>query len=149
MKNANCPLCDRIEKLRSGSDSKKIAEFSTSILVLGDYQFYRGSLCLILKDHVTELTHLSSGIYAEFLGEMVACARAMETICKPLKINYELLGNVCPHIHWHLFPRYKDDTQHRDPIWLRPDAEKKLDLSAKESGELVALFQRELKHLSI
>jgi diadenosine tetraphosphate (Ap4A) HIT family hydrolase len=37
---------------------------------------------------------------------------------RPHKLNYELLGNQVPHLHWHLFPRYRDDPEHLHPVWL-------------------------------
>ena len=40
---------------------------------------------------------------------MCLLARAIETAFRPHKLNYELLGNQVPHLHWHLFPRYADD----------------------------------------
>jgi diadenosine tetraphosphate (Ap4A) HIT family hydrolase len=32
-------------------------------------------------------------------------------------MNYELLGNQVPHIHWHLIPRLADDPEPRWPVW--------------------------------
>jgi diadenosine tetraphosphate (Ap4A) HIT family hydrolase len=36
-------------------------------------------------------------------------------------LNYELLGNQVPHLHWHLFPRYRDDPEALKPVWLALD----------------------------
>jgi diadenosine tetraphosphate (Ap4A) HIT family hydrolase len=33
-------------------------------------------------------------------------------------MNYELLGNLVPHIHWHLVPRLATDPALRSPIWM-------------------------------
>ncbi len=32
-------------------------------------------------------------------------------------MNYELLGNTNPSLHWHVIPRYKDDPRWGQPIW--------------------------------
>ena len=32
-------------------------------------------------------------------------------------MNYELLGNSDPHLHWHIIPRYKTDPRWGAPIW--------------------------------
>lgn len=34
-----------------------------------------------------------------------------------MKINYELLGNQLPHIHWHLIPRLSQDPAPLEPVW--------------------------------
>jgi diadenosine tetraphosphate (Ap4A) HIT family hydrolase len=36
-------------------------------------------------------------------------------------LNYELLGNQVPHLHWHLFPRYDADPDALKPVWLALD----------------------------
>jgi diadenosine tetraphosphate (Ap4A) HIT family hydrolase len=52
---------------------------------------------------------------------MCLVAKAIEETFNPLKLNYELLGNQVPHLHWHLFPRYKNDPETLMPVWLRLD----------------------------
>jgi len=44
------------------------------------------------------------------IEEMSIVPEAVSNIFRPDKINYELLGNGCPHIHWHLYTRVKGDT---------------------------------------
>jgi diadenosine tetraphosphate (Ap4A) HIT family hydrolase len=47
-------------------------------------------------------------------------------------MNYELLGNQVPHLHWHLFPRYADDPDRLKPVWLALDqAERDAALCAR------------------
>ena len=35
----------------------------------------------------------------------------LEKTFKPAHMNYSLLGNYFPHLHWHLIPRYKDKSK--------------------------------------
>ena len=53
-----------------------------------------------------------------FLDEMCLLSRAIEGAFGPHKMNYELLGNQVPHLHWHLFPRYKEDPARLKTVWL-------------------------------
>jgi diadenosine tetraphosphate (Ap4A) HIT family hydrolase len=53
-----------------------------------------------------------------FLNEMCLLARAIELAFQPRKLNYELLGNQVPHLHWHLFPRSGADPDVFKPVWL-------------------------------
>ena len=54
----------------------------------------------------------------EFLHEMAIVAEAVYNAFKPDKLNYELLGaGSGVHMHWHLFPRRKGDTETGGPVW--------------------------------
>lgn len=53
------------------------------------------------KQHGPELYHLESEFRAKHLMEMSIVAEAVCDLFQPDKLNYELLGNGCPHIHWH------------------------------------------------
>jgi len=43
--------------------------------------------------------------------------RALEAHLRPVKMNYDLLGNSLPHLHAHVLPRYADDPR---PGWPLP-----------------------------
>lgn len=56
---------------------------------------------------------------------MLTVARALISTYKPLKMNYETLGNSLPHLHTHLVPRFSDDPHPGEPFSLsakQPDA---------------------------
>ena len=42
---------------------------------------------------------------------------AVREIMQPDKINLASLGNVTPHLHWHVIPRFIDDKHYPNPIW--------------------------------
>ena len=48
---------------------------------------------------------------------MAEVAAAVMATFRPRKLNYELLGNSCPHLHWWLTPRYATDARPIGPIW--------------------------------
>jgi diadenosine tetraphosphate (Ap4A) HIT family hydrolase len=54
-------------------------------------------------------------------------ARALAEAYDAVKLNYELLGNLLPHIHWHLIPRRADDPIPRQPVWTLPHAPRALE----------------------
>jgi diadenosine tetraphosphate (Ap4A) HIT family hydrolase len=35
-------------------------------------------------------------------------------------MNVESLGNIVPHLHWHIVPRYVGDARWGMPIWTTP-----------------------------
>lgn len=106
---------------RSGTDPDLIWRFPHSVVVLGSWQYFHGYCVLISRTHAEELSQLDRTIREAFLAEMCLLAEALEEEFRPRKLNYELLGNQVPHLHWHLFPRYAEDPGHLKPVWVAID----------------------------
>ena len=114
----NCFVCDRIEKIKSGTNPYFVRELETGYVVIGDSQRIKGYTVFICKQHVTELHHLDKDTFSRFLQEMVLVAEAVYNAFKPDKLNYELIGKGnAQHMHWHIFPRYAGDTATGGPVW--------------------------------
>jgi diadenosine tetraphosphate (Ap4A) HIT family hydrolase len=96
-------------------------QFPHSLALLGPWQFYHGYCVLVARTHATELSRLDDATRRAYLDEMCLLARAIEETFRPHKLNYELLGNQVPHLHWHLFPRSADDPDALWPVWLALD----------------------------
>jgi diadenosine tetraphosphate (Ap4A) HIT family hydrolase len=133
-----------IERMRDGLFPDWIAELPRSWLMLGDAQFYRGYCLLLAKQHMTELHAMPRGEAHEVLDEILAVGRALAEVLKPLKLNYECLGNQEPHVHWHIFPRYLADPMRLSPVWARPESERKVALKESDRTELITAIRREL-----
>lgn len=93
----------------------RIAEFEHCYAMLNGDQFFPGYTLLFTKSHVTELFHMEPGVRGAVVEEVSRMAAALAAVYRPAKMNYELLGNMVPHMHWHLVPRQTDD-----PLWPRP-----------------------------
>jgi diadenosine tetraphosphate (Ap4A) HIT family hydrolase len=139
-----CGICSMIERIQGGAFPDWVAELPRSWLTLGDAQFYRGYCVLLAKRHATELHVMPRGEAHELLDEILAVGRTLAEVLKPLKMNYECLGNQEPHVHWHIFPRYLDDPMRLAPVWVRPEAERKVSLSAHDRTELMKAIRSEL-----
>jgi diadenosine tetraphosphate (Ap4A) HIT family hydrolase len=113
----NCPFCARLAKPDGWPAEDVVWRFPHSVAVLGAWQQYTGYCVLVSREHATELSQLGPA-RAAFLEEMSLLAAAIESCFRPLKLNYELLGNQVPHLHWHLFPRYITDPDRRRPVWF-------------------------------
>ena len=137
-----CGICSIIERSRAGTFPDLLAELPRSWLILGDAQFYRGYCLLLAKRHVTELHEMPRGEAHELLDELLAVGRTLAAVLKPLKLNYECLGNQEPHVHWHIFPRYTDDSMQPSPVWLRPEAERRVSLDERTRAELMAAIRQ-------
>ena len=95
----------------------RIADCGTSLAYLFEDQFFSGWTVLVLKRHATELFQLSTNERSELIEEVSMVGQALMEVFHAVKINYELLGNQLPHIHWHLIPRLTTDPAPRDPVW--------------------------------
>jgi diadenosine tetraphosphate (Ap4A) HIT family hydrolase len=109
-----CLICQRIEQINEGNNLNFVKELKTGYVVLGDYQYCRGYTLFLSKEHKTELHQLTMQNRLKHLQELALVAEAVYQAFRPKKLNYELMGNSHPHIHWHLFPRHED---HAKPIW--------------------------------
>ena len=67
---------------------------------------------------------------------------AIVAVCKPGHFNVESLGNLVPHLHWHVVPRYKNDGRWGQPIWA-PDvgAQPEKRLAPDDRAELLAALR--------
>src|SRR5436190_13487786 len=105
----DCLFCRKLGSLRELPADEVVWQFPHSVAFLGPWQFYRGYCVLVSRRHATELSQLNDAERRGYLDEMCLLAAAIEAVAQPHKLNYELVGNQVPHLHWHLFPRSKDD----------------------------------------
>ncbi len=147
-----CLICDRIQLIIEGNNPYFVTELETGYVVVGDYQYYRGYALFLCKSHCSELHELDPLFKLRFLKEMSIVAEAMYMVCRPLKLNYELLGNTDAHLHWHLFPRYIEDPQVRLPVWVTPKATRESDATRAvptETARYAALLRDEIQKVSV
>jgi len=142
-----CGICATIERVAARRFDDFIAELPRSWLILGDAQFYRGYCVLFAKRHASEMHLLPRSEAHELLDELLAVGKALSAAVHPLKLNYECLGNLEPHVHWHVFPRYAEDPMRLAPIWLRPEAERKLVLRDDDRRALIMSLRGEIARL--
>lgn len=95
----------------------KIADYSLSTGYLFEDQFFPGWTVLVLKKHATELFELNAQDRSMLMAEVSDMAFALQRAFMPTKINYALLGNQLPHIHWHIIPRLKEDPALGESVW--------------------------------
>ena len=113
----NCPMCETVADLNHGDRADLVWHFPHSVAFVGPWQFYTGYCLLAAREHATELSRLGPNRTA-FLNEMALLAEAVEACFRPHKLNCELLGNLVPHLHWHVFPRSAADPERLQPVWL-------------------------------
>lgn len=86
-------------------------------VVLVDDRDYPGFCRVIWHAHVKEMTDLADAERGHLMRVVFAVEAALRQALSPDKINLASLGNVTPHLHWHVIPRYREDPNFPDPIW--------------------------------
>lgn len=115
---ADCFICKRILDIKNGTNPYFVKELETGYVVISDFQFYKGYTIFLCKEHKRELHELDTEFKKKFLTEMSLVSEAVFSVFKPVKLNYELLGNTDAHLHWHIIPRYVGDPNPLKPIWV-------------------------------
>ena len=86
-------------------------------IVLINDQNYRGYCRVDLINHVKEMADLNEETRNEFMRVIFQIEKIIKEYLQPDKINLASLGNITPHLHWHIIPRYLSDNHFPDSIW--------------------------------
>ena len=86
-------------------------------IILVDDPKYLGYLRLILNTHVKEMSDLSFDDAMLVMASIIKIEAVIRKVYCPTKVNLASLGNVVPHLHWHIIPRYCNDMHYPNTIW--------------------------------
>jgi diadenosine tetraphosphate (Ap4A) HIT family hydrolase len=78
--------------------------------------FYR----VVLHAHVAEWSDLPEPAQVALMRVVNVVERALREHLQPTKINLAALGNVVPHLHWHVIARFDWDSHFPAPVWAAP-----------------------------
>jgi diadenosine tetraphosphate (Ap4A) HIT family hydrolase len=126
-----CPVCLR------GRPLDVVCELEAAWVTMNERAPMRGYACLVSKRHVVELHDLGESEGAAFMRDTQRLSRAIATVTGAVKLNYEIHGNTLPHLHVHVFPRYRGDPFEGGPIDPRA-----MTGPVYARGEFVALRER-------
>lgn len=109
----DCPLC------RAGQETPVWRDGSCRVIRIDD-PHYPGFCRVVWHEHVAEMTDLTGASQRHLLNVVLATEEALRQLMRPDKINLASLGNVVPHLHWHVIPRFRDDRHFPEPVWGTP-----------------------------
>lgn len=105
-----CELCDQ--------DGGEVVYRDAKLrVVLVEDAHYPGFCRVIWNAHVKEMTDLPQVDRIVFMNAVWQVEAAVCEVMHPDKINLASLGNMTPHLHWHVIPRYADDAHFPAPVW--------------------------------
>jgi len=134
-----CPMCTKWHD----EPDLRIAALEQCYVMLNRDQFFQGYCFVFTREHVTELFHLEKKVRAAVMAEVSSVAAVLYSSFAPAKINYELLGNMVPHMHWHVVPRFTTDPLWPRPIWSEPHTA--VALAAAEYAQRIKLIRSRLE----
>jgi diadenosine tetraphosphate (Ap4A) HIT family hydrolase len=117
-------------------------------LIWGDHQLsvvavdeaeYPGFTRVVWNAHVKEMTDLPAADRVRIMDVVWAVESAQREVMAPEKINLASFGNMTPHVHWHVIPRYRDDAHFPNPTWAVAQRASSADVLAARRALLPAL----------
>jgi diadenosine tetraphosphate (Ap4A) HIT family hydrolase len=101
-----------------------VCKLSVSSLYLARNQAYRGACALVYDPaHVTRPSELDLASWQRLCGDIWTVEAAVTHALQPDHVNIECLGNIVPHLHAWITPRYTSDPRWGGPIWTTSQAE--------------------------
>lgn len=142
VRGEGCPLCAEVASHAAANEhGAMVADLTVSRLRLAANQWVPGYCVLICTMHVREPHVLARADSVAFFEDLVRAGQAIETVYRPDKLNFQLLGNAVPHLHAHIVPRYYGDPAPHRP--LDPNLGHRL-LTASEAATQIAALQAAL-----
>lgn len=111
--SSTCPLC------RPASEAVIWHNAQLRVIDAGDER-YPGFTRVIWNDHVREMTDLAPEQRQALMSAVWLVELTQRTVLQPLKVNLAQFGNMVPHVHWHIIPRWENDPHFPDAIWATP-----------------------------
>lgn len=105
-----CELC-------AGDGGEVLYRDADLRIVLVDDAQHPGFCRVVWHAHVKEMTDLSPAARSAMMAAVWQVEAALREVMQPAKINLACLGNMTPHLHWHVIPRFADDAQFPAPVW--------------------------------
>ena len=107
---ATCPLCHPA--------NETVLWRNDTLRVIGvDGGLHPGLTRVIWQDHVKEMTDLPGAARALLMETVWRVEQTQRDILRPDKVNLAQLGNMAPHVHWHIIPRWACDSHFPEAIW--------------------------------
>ena len=72
---------------------------------------------VILNAHRKEMTDLTEAERTRLMRIVFVVERVLRDLLEPEKINLASFGNMVPHLHWHIIPRFAGDPHFPNPVF--------------------------------
>jgi len=109
----HCELCDR------PADGIVWEDALCRVVAVGggEGEAFPGYCRVVWGRHVAEMTDLPAAERRHLMNAVFAVEAAVRALCSADKVNLASLGNAVPHLHWHVIPRWRDDSHFPATVW--------------------------------
>jgi diadenosine tetraphosphate (Ap4A) HIT family hydrolase len=132
MKQPGCAFCDGIGGTLVFQSAKfRVVRASEA----GFPAFYR----LVWTGHVREFSDLPQPDRHLCMDAVAQVEQLLHKHLQPAKVNLASLGNLVPHLHWHIIARFEWDSHFPSPVWAAAQREASSREVARVESSLFAL----------
>ena len=126
---AGCVLCESI-------GGRLVFEAPEFRVIHADEAEFPGFYRVVWRDHAAEFSDLSVAERTLCMEAVAAVEQSLRDHLAPTKINLAALGNMVPHLHWHVIARYEWDTRFPAPVWAAAQRDRNADREAAVRAQL-------------
>ncbi|WP_300756009.1 HIT family protein [Janthinobacterium sp.] len=145
----SCDLCTLLEGYANKQGLETLLWRSDRLAVVAvDDAAYPGFCRVIWNKHVKEMTDLTPGERNYVMEVVWQVELAVREVMQPEKVNVASFGNMTPHVHWHVIPRYRDDAHFPHPSWAVVQRETPAEVLVARRALLPALRTAIIQRLS-
>ena len=131
LRQAGCELCElAVEPIYRNE--------RLSVILVDDAN-HPGFCRVIWNDHVKEMSDLAPADRMALNDAVWHVELALRDVMAPGKVNVASLGNMTPHLHWHVIPRFADDAHFPNPVWTAAVRTTEEPILAARRAQLPAL----------
>lgn len=125
--SAACPLC-------TGDGGELVWRGRRLRVILASEPDYPGFTRVVWSEHVAEMTGLTAADRRALMRAVFVVETVQREVLAPDKINLASFGNMVPHLHWHVIPRWRDDPHFPEPVWGRPAVGRDAEIAARRAS---------------
>ena len=135
-----CKFCRKIREDQVIFENEHIA------VVLGR-QHHKGHLVVATKKHIENMFDLPEKAFDSYINDTVKMVKALDKVIQPATVNLEYLDNWDFHVHWNVYPRFKDDPDYGNPPVIPPKGSKFKEYKMTDAE--LAAFKKEIKKMKL
>jgi diadenosine tetraphosphate (Ap4A) HIT family hydrolase len=106
----SCPLCE-------GDGGQLVFRGAKYRVIRAEEAGFPAFYRVVWTDHVAEFSDLTREDRLLCMEAATCVEQVLRQHLQPTKINLAALGNMVPHLHWHVIARFDWDDRFPAPVW--------------------------------